>query len=466
MKIESKNMHLKENIDDEKEIFEPELDDESDFSEDDEITEKPKLIRTKIGALCPELLINDEDFDTDDSKYKVGGSLFSLYLKSKDIIIDPSKERIYDLWLRLCDFNSEKSISDVKLNFARDLLSNAEMRMKFHKKGLIESIEKLNDDELAKEAPKFAGIIFDKASYEDKSLMFGKGIKGKNSKLNFKDVVDLMTFRRDKQQKNELRLRKELPKILEKVEFMIWCLIEQYNLDVNPEKLENILKNVPIYFMDSLVTEFERGFQGSFSPNKMKIRLSSELDKEEIISILVHELFHALSGKSYMSEAEGDEIYYNSENIINNKNGLSFWSDKRGNLFTWLDEAITEKLTLMAYHDWQLLEEIGSGKRISGMHYNKAKNCDLAKKNCSVLPGSYRVERQILDILLSRIDFSHFQAAYFEDYDLELAPELRMAKFRKLHSLIREKFGEKFLVKLDKCYREKRSLRDFMKQVM
>lgn len=171
---------------------------------------------------------------------------------------------------------------------------------------------------------------------------------------------------------------------------------------------------IPIDRNDELAGAIEE--QDSYEKMSLKARHS-----------LIHERFHSLAGHLYITR-EGEP---RSEGKVIGT-GLSKHPE-----LTWLDEAITEDLTL------RLLGQI---KEKEGLNEN--------------LGGAYGIHRQYLDEIVGRsgIPKEVFYEAYFEEPDLDAEPGQRLPKWHALQQALNEKFGPKFLQRATELWAEGSSL--------
>lgn len=162
------------------------------------------------------------------------------------------------------------------------------------------------------------------------------------------------------------------------------------------------------------------------------IPIHGESISNEEKHVSVHEYFHASSSHIYTQK--GEEVSKVSL-------GIERYSPA-GRQFTWLNEAITEELTIMLAGEMEAI-------------------------NDRVRRVSYQGQRELLHEIMrvSGIDFRYFLEAYFEEPDLNAPPGERMPKWHALQSKLTEAFGPQFLQKIEELVGSKsgesRSYKDF-----
>ncbi len=200
-------------------------------------------------------------------------------------------------------------------------------------------------------------------------------------------------------------------------------IIEKIKSGIIPLDAEIAIKRideVTVHLKDALTAKFEKNL-GSFSANENKINISDQLRPDILQETYVHEMLHALSGKTmvFLQYESGDEdvIHQRTGVVFNPAVTLSRPPKRR---FNWLNEAITESLTL------QLL--------------NRPPDTD----------NSYEEEIELLQFLFSKgVSRQTVVNSYFENYDPEKKLTNRIPAWKELISTINEKFSPSFLVKLD-----------------
>jgi hypothetical protein len=219
-------------------------------------------------------------------------------------------------------------------------------------------------------------------------------------------------------EKREREFQEKLPGLMAKVRARILAAKDRFGWVLQAEKIDHILGKIKVFLADPMVDRFEEELSGNCNMHKLIIYIDPDLDDEKMEHIMVHEVLHALSGKSFLYE-EGNKL------VQQLKGGMLFPNFKGGtrdDLFEWLNESVTEKLAMMA---------------------------DGATR------GSYEEERKILAELCKKVPFELFQAAYFEDYDEKQPAGKTTAKFTALSEAIRNAFGDRFLVRLDNYIAQK-----------
>jgi len=213
--------------------------------------------------------------------------------------------------------------------------------------------------------------------------------------------------------------QRELPAIMAETDRRMRLAIARGTIPVTEEQWERFRSVTPIRLLDPLFEYEDRG--GSYRSHI--VFLSSEADVENKVSILVHESLHALSGRTVVQVTETDEEFGDDTSFDHRRLGLHFSSDiwaGRQEKFRWLNEAVTEDLTV----------EISGGED----------------------HGVYQHERRLLDQLSGALGPGgrrRFREAYFEDYDPQLNNEERIPFYRKLVRTVGAELGQDFLVNLD-----------------
>lgn len=171
--------------------------------------------------------------------------------------------------------------------------------------------------------------------------------------------------------------------------------------------------------------------QGKISISILSILKESQGDDDKIpeliVDTVVHEILHALAGRSVLEKTEFDNDNRKTVNLYHQRGGfqinpLNRESEHQVERFRWLNEAVTEELTIML-----------SGKQQE--------------------TNIYWQERRLLYLVLNLMGEQTpelFFKAYFDDQDTHKPKELRMKNWHKLMQTISKRIGVGFLVKLDK----------------
>lgn len=249
--------------------------------------------------------------------------------------------------------------------------------------------------------------------------------------------VNLLTrhVRAVKESKEEIT--RELPDFQRRLYERLENAISSGVLPINNRTMENRWKTHTVKIADPLKLEPQAG--GFFNPNNyfhegsnpdvvfLSVNCASYFggNRQQRESIYTHEMMHLLSGRSMLaievSQSSlspdvtmdiGDE---NSDMILHQRIGLGI-----GNQFIWLNEAMTEVLTM---------ELLQNESRI------------------------YSKEREVLQLLRtsgkSAIPDYLFKNAYFENYDPSKPQGQRVLKWQALYRAINEAYKPGFLIKLD-----------------
>jgi hypothetical protein len=196
---------------------------------------------------------------------------------------------------------------------------------------------------------------------------------------------------------------------------------------VDAERCETILRDTPTVLVDGLAPDIEsiggyydfvRGYVG-FSETVAR------LPNVDVAQVLAHEYLHAFSGRTKVRAMPTNKPEEAGTFTI--RFGLQF-EGTHGNIFTWLNEAVTEYIT------------------------------DEVIPPAEGIETNYQEYRSILDFLLhggtEPISFDLFKRAYFEDYDPDARPNA-ISAWKELQAAIDHAHGPGYLVKVDKLIKEK-----------
>lgn len=232
-------------------------------------------------------------------------------------------------------------------------------------------------------------------------------------------------------ERHENKITKKQEQILKKLEIFKKKIVELLReksgkgiLPIPDDVLMERLESLKIETLDDLSAKLSERW-GDYVASTHTIRVSTGVPEEDLEDIYVHEIMHAISGQIEEREAT-DESSFLGRNIlksgvrchekIDSSSGESI--DAGSPSFSWLNEALTEQLTI------DLLELKDSS------HYIE--------------------ERALLKKLLSiGISIEMFKGAYFENYKDRGQGQHRLPKTKELFSFINNNFGGGFLVKLD-----------------
>lgn len=177
------------------------------------------------------------------------------------------------------------------------------------------------------------------------------------------------------------------------------------------------LKDTIFTLEDALTATLEERF-GSFSIVNGKVSIAEQVPKDLEEHVFTHEALHALSGRTIIVRRFDGDPYGAVEH---QRVGLRIYEFGKFENFRWLNEAITEELTL------GLLE-----KEESKIYFAERYLMKLLGTNGSAV-----------------IPFELFVNAYFEDYDPSKPPGERIPEWKKLYGAINEAYAPGFLTRLD-----------------
>jgi hypothetical protein len=263
-------------------------------------------------------------------------------------------------------------------------------------------------------------------------------IKSKKMKLTLSDdeLKELARIHVEKYNEILLKYMDKLQEVLPGVKrSIIDHLRSSLGEDVDFSVIEKKLDSTEVSICDPLSVEVDEEW-GHYRGNSRKIFLSYEvlLDKDILVTVLTHELLHAVSGNlvikselvDYSDDETSDDESYNKtfSDVEVMRVGLAgpFFSGRR--VFAWLNEAVTESINI----------EINN-------HEEKLK--------------TYKEERTLFDLLCMKgskpIDKRVVYGVYFEDYDLKSLEEkgTGVPKWKEFWQEINEAYCSGFLRKLD-----------------
>jgi hypothetical protein len=232
--------------------------------------------------------------------------------------------------------------------------------------------------------------------------------------------------------KKQAEFEKKLPRLLKSVRANLLTGIQKKQLPITKELIETRLSETTIRLQDALRAHLKE-LWGEYIPHTGNIYIAENVPDNYIKETLTHEVFHALSGRTaflerYMDEENENEPAFDGtfDSVAHQRTGAGFYEDPFGSIerLGWLDEAITERLT---------------------MQLTKAST------------GSYPQERLLLDLLLSRgkhpVDPHFFVDAYFENYEPS-NPE-KVPAWKTMVFVITKSYRPGFLVEIDKIVQER-----------
>ncbi len=233
--------------------------------------------------------------------------------------------------------------------------------------------------------------------------------------------------------KKQAVFEKKLPALLKSVKKDLLTGIRKKQLPITPELIEARISESTTRLQDVLRAHLKE-IWGEYIGHTGKIHIAESVPEGYVEDVLMHETLHALAGRTaflerYMDEENKNESAYGGtlDSVAHQRTGVGFNEDPSlgsAERFKWLDEAITERLTMQ-----------------------------LTKTPA----GSYPKERLLLDLLLFRgkypIDPHFFVDAYFENYDpgnTEKVPAWKTMMF-----VITKSYKPGFLTEIDKMVQEK-----------
>ncbi|MCC6643330.1 hypothetical protein IT411_01145, partial [Candidatus Peregrinibacteria bacterium] len=226
-------------------------------------------------------------------------------------------------------------------------------------------------------------------------------------------LISMSSAYEDFLEKKRKEFKEKLPTLIDSIKQKIYAAIDNGQIPVKKSKVKQVLKYTVIDLADPVVMKLEK-IRGLYEADRRSILLDATLDPKDMEKVLMHEIMHALSGQTNLL-ITGKEYGIEYEDLNHLRVGLGFTS-KSG--FRWLNEAMTEALTIATLK--------------------------LPDSN------SYSEERKLLEILMKHINPELLKKAYFEEYNPKIAAEQRLPAWRALTQAIDQKFGPKFLIRLNK----------------
>ena len=224
--------------------------------------------------------------------------------------------------------------------------------------------------------------------------------------------------------KNEF-FQKNLPQYLARATQILKEVTASGSIPISHEKIDSRIKGLNIRLGDALFARLGE-YYGTFNIEDDGIVIAQNIPSRMFEHALMHEMLHALSGRTVIARTvKYEEIALPSNEYQAQRGGLMFYTPLER--FRWLNEAMTEGLTLKALNKkWE--------------------------------DGTYKRERKLLDMLIARsggaIAFKDFTDAYFEDYDPDLPEGPYIPAWESLSAKVNEVYGDSFLLALDKKIQE------------
>ncbi len=214
---------------------------------------------------------------------------------------------------------------------------------------------------------------------------------------------------------NQVREKTErrTPMILKRVQEarrMITEAATNGKLPISEDLIDERCDNLTVVVMDGMGADLGEEW-GDYSNALNQIRISFNVPYANEKDTVIHEVVHAVSGK--IEQLLGVQGFEFTPRGVHIKSGIKF---RQG--FTWLNEGLTEQITT-----------------------------ELTDTNTN----GYVQERAMLAHMIELgVPKGLLYEAYFENYEEKSAGEHRLPKIKELFSVTNSKFGEGFLVKLDR----------------
>jgi len=236
-------------------------------------------------------------------------------------------------------------------------------------------------------------------------------------------------------EKEKADVEKQLSQMLPELEEMFVKLAESGRIPLAPHRIAEIFSLLTFDVVDGLLSGLNDQ-NGSYVREGELISVSSHLaaDPKGLRQTITHEILHALSGRAVVKEVSpsewGDMAVYRDQKVglsydKRNPSGKSVLDELRseGNRFTWLNEAVTTKLT-----GTYLKEEPANGY---GNHV--------------------KLYTKILEYLPPEAN-KLFVNSYFEDYNQENIQTggSPVPAWRDLTAMLNAELGVGFLTRLDR----------------
>lgn len=317
-------------------------------------------------------------------------------------------QNLLSSYFKTLDF---EALKDIKKQFALDSEDPADEE---EERRLIDLLASIRPDKSREDLEK-GSVITDLASYIQSRYAKGIHFLTEETLLPILEhhAQEIMTAEQEMQQKIEEYLPEIKALFKEK-------LVAQQGV-ISDELLEERLGTLKFQVVDYVWADFD-DIYGDFNQATHTIRLRSDIPTKHTLSVLVHELMHALSGQVELADSMPSYEDVPGLSVYDQvKVGMRF---SKKNRTRWLNEAITEQETLETLDGVKKTNEQGE---------------------------VYFGERQLLDLLIQKgVPKELLFAAYFENYDLSKpAGEHRLPKTKELFDFTNEQFGKRFLVNLD-----------------
>jgi len=222
-------------------------------------------------------------------------------------------------------------------------------------------------------------------------------------------------------------LSDRLPGLIASSADRIHCAIDDGILPITYDRVESRLEEMTMIVDTSTVDDDLKDSAGIYYPDSGLTRLLTGIQEGEEEEVVVHEMIHVLSGREIIGYRGQD----GQNGFLARRSGLllhnvkvtyptSYHELPQQGDFMWLNEAITEELTL----------------RVLQQSY-----------------GTYIEERELFNLLRKRgkhfIPMRSFLDAYFEDYDPNVPEAERTPHIQALMKEIEDTYWPDFLKSLD-----------------
>jgi hypothetical protein len=200
----------------------------------------------------------------------------------------------------------------------------------------------------------------------------------------------------------------------------------QKRIPVSEERIMDTVERIQIDMQDPLVNHIDEStkIDGEYDPVLHHITVDMTADDDVIVESILHELIHALEGRTYRVNLEK-----NDANIV--RGGYRFVnpeasSERQKSRFGWLNEGVTELIT----NSLSIPGLKGTHPKFKHSYYDEKFLC--------------------AEIFYGLPDMHTLVDAYFEDYDETKAgtPD-NLPAWKSIQRFLKEKYGPNFLVNLD-----------------
>lgn len=218
-------------------------------------------------------------------------------------------------------------------------------------------------------------------------------------------------------EEKQQEMKEKEPQLIAEAKEKMWKLVERENLPMQRETFDTVIASIQIIWGDPIYMIMEDDLAGSYKASTSLITISLLESAEDVKKILVHELFHALSGHMVMQEVDfemgmEDTDTLSEESVYIYDVPMIAMSHHTG-VFLWMNEGMTEMFTELTYNE-----------------------------KTSVYSHEKKIVRWLCDQELKEVIYD----AYFGATD----PQEQSKRLRAMVKTINEKYGTYFLQRLDK----------------